>query len=81
MVESEYVLYQWSLIAREFGSMYALCVFGCRAGIISFLSATVIDRSVGCGLIRICLSPVVMGRSRIRFYACSMCVRWTCLPS
>ena len=38
MVESAYVFYQWSLIAREFGSMYALCVFGLLyVGIVALL--------------------------------------------
>ena len=53
--ELEYVFEQWSLIARELCSVHALCVFGCRAGIVCFLPATVIDRSVVCGRIRIYL--------------------------
>ena len=78
-VELEYVFQQWRWIAREFGSRHALCVLGCRACLVGFLPATVIDRVMVCGRLGICLVPVVIDRSRIRFYVCPMCVRLSCL--
>ena len=48
------------MIAREFCSVHALCVFGCRACIVCFLSAAVIDRFLVCGRIGIRLLPVVI---------------------